>query len=96
MDTEAEVQARAFREFARNIARLNAHGDQLKDGTEVVWDDHCAQAQLSEIIGSAQLLAGTLPEQYESFHSPHRRAKPHPDCVRTYPDAAFGDEKVVG
>ena len=89
MDKETDLLARAFREFVENIARLNAHGDRLEDGAEVVWDDSYAQAQLWEIIYNARLIAGTCPTNASAHHTPHRRATPHADCVKTYPDAAF-------
>lgn len=92
MDNESTEEARAFRQFVRNIACLNAHGDQLKDGQEIVWDERYSQAQLWEIVHSARLLAGTGPSNTSAFFTPMRRAAPHDSVVRTYPDDAFDDE----
>ena len=86
MDREAESQTQALREFARNVARLNAHGDRLKNGDEVLWDGAYAPAQQWEIIQSARLLTGTGPNNTSAFHTPTRRVEPHASCVRTYPD----------
>jgi hypothetical protein len=85
MARNAEVLGRTCLEFARNIARINAHGDRLEDGTEVVWDEQYAAAQLWEIIYNARLLSLTGPTNGSAFHTPTRRANSHVDCVRTYP-----------
>jgi len=92
MDNESAEEVRALRQFARNIACLNAHGDLLQDGQEVVWDELYSQAQLWEIISNARLLAACGPTNTSAFLAPVRRAASHHMVVRTYPDDAFDDE----
>jgi len=91
MDKELESLGDAFRNFVRNIARLYAHGDRLKDGGEVVWEDSYAQAQLWEIIYNARLLSGACPSDGSAHYTPYRRVNPHPNCVTTYPDATLNN-----
>ncbi|TCV90086.1 hypothetical protein [Sulfurirhabdus autotrophica] len=93
MARDAEVLGRACLEFARNIAQINAHGDRLEDGTEVVWDDKYAAAQLWEIIYNARLLSLTGPINGSAFHAPTRRADAHVNCVSTYPRGFFDGTK---
>lgn len=88
-----ELLERACLEFARNIARIPAHGDRLKDGAEVVWDDQYAAAQLWEIIYNARLLSLDGPINGSAFHTPTRRATPHADCIPTYPRETMDETK---
>jgi hypothetical protein len=73
----------AMNEFVRKIACLNAYGDRLNNGEEVVWDDNFAAAQLWEIIYNARLLTGACPADVSAFHTPTRRANEHLNCVST-------------
>ncbi|GCB02948.1 hypothetical protein PSUB009319_05790 [Ralstonia sp. SET104] len=92
MDYDSAEEAHALRQFVRNIARLNAHGDRLQDGQEVVWDERYSLAQLWEVISSARLLAGACPSNTSAFFTPMRRPAPHHNVVRTYPDDAFDED----
>ena len=91
MPRNAELLGRACLEFARNIARIKAHGDRLGDGTEVIWDDQYAAAQLWEIIANARLLSLSGPNNTSAFHTPTRRATSHVECIRTYPIGFFDE-----
>lgn len=83
-------KALVFREFIINIAQLPAFGDRREDGTEVLWDETYAPAQLWEIIYNARLLSGAFPSDSSAFHSPNRRVADHPECVATYPSSKKG------
>ncbi len=85
-----QEQAQALREFIKNIARLPAFGDRRKDGTEVLWDETYAPAQLWEIIYNTRLLSGAFPSDSSAFHTPDRRVADHPECVATYPSPKDG------
>ena len=82
-------QAQTNRDFFKNIAKLPAFGDRRRDGSEVLWDETYAQAQLWEIIYNARLLSGTGPADTSAFDTPTRRVADHTDCVKTYPKSVL-------
>ncbi len=88
-----ELEAVAYHEFTKAIACIYAHGDRLEDGTEVVWDENYASAQLWNIIYNARLLSGDCPENTSAFYTPNRRANSHAECVDTYLHKIFRDGK---
>lgn len=86
MDSKFEHRAQLLHEFVRNIGRLYAHGDRLKDGSEILWDANYAAAQLWEIIDNARTLyPGSMPENVSAFYTPRDRPNGHAACVKTTP-----------
>jgi hypothetical protein len=76
------TQLSGFEKLVDAIAGLNAHGDIRNDGTEVLWPDGYAEAQLWEIIYAARLISAQDKNDISAFHTPTRRAVPHPECVQ--------------
>jgi hypothetical protein len=87
METKGELELKQLRQFVQNISNLLAHGDRFNDGSEVVWVEGYADAQLWDVIYSARLLdqSGTDDPRISAFHTPTRRSNDHELCVRTLP-----------